>query len=308
MKGYLHTIKLFSDLKITFHEINLQQYINLLKCFFGDNIVPEIIFSNTDYILKQIIATKSIDLKTISFIDYILLLIYIRAVSIGDTLFLNLQDEKFHTLKLELSLDRFISNITKQIPKINTQIDFNICKIQLDYPSIFELLHFEQSKDYSILNIFIKKIITNNNEINLNEFNFAEKDIIVQKLPVKVISILNKNITEIIEQLNKINLLQDYIKSIDKSLPFTINTQILGFITKLIFNNSLENIYENIFVLAKAGNLQSNFLYNCSPGEFFLYVKKLEEYAAKQQVNSKQNNSSDNDLPPIESEADFGLE
>ena len=92
----------------------------------------------------------------------------------------------------------------------------------------------------------------------------------------------------------------------DKALPFTLNSEILGFVYKLVYNTNLENIYDCMFALAKAANFSCEFLDNCSPGEFYLFVKKLEQLnAQQQQASNEQNSVIQNDLPPITSEADF---
>jgi hypothetical protein len=311
MTNYLHKVNLINT-EIVFQELNLKQYINLLKSLFGENVDPEAIFINTNNILKQLTLLPENTLKQINFVDYILLLIYIRIISIGDTIFINLQQENTPLLKIELQLDQLITNINNKIVNLKAPNNFDNYTITLGYPCIDEILYIEKNSNFLFYNFFIKKITTKDKEIILTNFSYKDRDLIIQKLPVKTIATLNKIITEIIDQLNTIDLL-DGLNILglekEKKLPFTANSKILSFIVKLIFNNSLENIYDNIFILAKAGNLQSDFLYNCTPGEFFLFVKKLEEFAAKQQSNTKQTDSINKEpLPPIDSEADFDLE
>jgi hypothetical protein len=117
---------------------------------------------------------------------------------------------------------------------------------------------------------------------------------------------LTKQTHKIIECCNSINLLSS-IKSdkFDKNLPLTLNSQIIAYVIKLVYNTSLESVYEFMFALSKLAYFSCSFLDNCSPGEFYFFTKKLEEINAKQQQNTSQTKSADI-LPPITSE--FELE
>ena len=116
---------------------------------------------------------------------------------------------------------------------------------------------------------------------------------------------LTKRTHAIVEYCNKINLLQSLNnKTFDKKLYLTLNSQIIAFVIKLIYNTSLESIYELMFALSKAANFSCSFLDDCSPGEFYFFTKKLEEISARQQESNNLN--AESELPPIVSE--FGLE
>ena len=58
---------------------------------------------------------------------------------------------------------------------------------------------------------------------------------------------------------------------------FNFNISNLGIILKLLFGEQLLTLYSNIFNLCSQGNLTPEYIENCTPGEYILFVKKIEE-------------------------------
>jgi hypothetical protein len=54
---------------------------------------------------------------------------------------------------------------------------------------------------------------------------------------------------------------------------------------------SLLSLYENSIMLCKVGNLTPEFIENSTPGEYILYIKKLQEIIS---VNKNSNQMSNN--------------
>lgn len=292
---------------LDFKELDLKQYRQLLKCFLGDEVYADLIFNNTDHIIKELTSLSYKQINNLNFLDYCLLLFNIRQVSIGDTVSLYAEDVEQKQLKIDLRISKVIEQIVdKKIITLLTPETIDQCCIEYRLPSIREILTLEKQKDiYSIYTFFLKTIKFSNSTIDLEDYTIEEREEIIQKIPVKVMTGLTKRTHSIIEHCNKINLLQSLnSKSFDKKLYLTLNSQIIAFVIKLIYNTSLESIYELMFALSKAANFSGSFLDDCSPGEFYFFTKKLEEISARQQESNNLN--AESGLPPIVSE--FGLE
>ena len=292
---------------LNYKELDLKQYRQLLKCFIGDEVYADLIFYNTDNIIKELTSLSYKQIANLNFLDYCLLLFNIRQVSIGDTVSLYAEDIEQKQLKIDLRISKVIEQVVdKKIIDLLIPETIDQCYIEYKLPSIREILTLEKEKDlYSVYTFFLKSIKFSNSTINLENYTFEERDKIIQKIPVKVMTSLTKRTHAIVEYCNKINLLQSLnSKTFDKKLYLTLNSQIIAFVIKLIYNTSLESIYELMFALSKAANFSGSFLDDCSPGEFYFFTKKLEEISTRQQESNT--TTVESGLPPIVSE--FGLE
>jgi hypothetical protein len=282
---------LYSTVQIK--ELTFRQYRNLLKCFLGDDIDPKIVFLNINKILEQTTNLSRDEINLLTFIDYILLLLYIRSYSIGDDLFL-ITDNNERQIRIELSLFNIITDIKKTF---NLKTTLNITKnvqFELKYPTITELFLLEENKNFYLANSFIKSINVNENNLYFDKLSFKERQKIIQTLPAKLLLTLNKEIESHLVTVNSFNFFNTVNTNLFyRHLPLIPDTKIISFIIKLLFDNSLENIYDNIFALTKVCNFTGEYLDNCTPGEFFLYTKKLEELFMRQ---NKKTNLPDADI------------
>jgi hypothetical protein len=290
---------------VTFQELKFKDYRNLLKCFLGDEINSELIFTNINSILRNTCTLTNDEILNLNFIDYLILILNIRSVSLGNIVQLYAESTNNQQLRIDLNLVNII-NILIQSFFISdlTSIEYNDIEIILKIPTITDILEFENNK-LTINTFFISSIKIKKQDINYQQLTYTDKDKVVKSLPIKLILKIDTQIESFLQKLNNINLLENLSnKDFDKELPLGFNSQILAFIIKLIFNNDLNSIYSNLFALSKGANFNCEFLDSCSPGEFYIFVKKFEEILQTQQTS---NNESDI-LPPINSEADFSVE
>ena len=180
MSKLISTANLFFD-TVKFKELTLKQYRQLLKCFLGDEISTELIFNNTDNILAEVTNLSERQIKNLSFLDYCLLLLNIRQVSIGNSVLLYAEDNKQKQLKIDLSVDKVIEQIfNKDISKLLEPENIESYIIEYRIPSIYEILKLEQQKDeYSIYTFFFKSLrFANNTLINFEQFSYKAKIVI----------------------------------------------------------------------------------------------------------------------------------
>jgi hypothetical protein len=303
MHSYVFTSRLKNKI-IQIQELTYKQYRTFSKCFINDELDCLTVFANIDNLLIANTNLTQTEIDNLDFIDYFLLLLDIRINSIGDTVTLNYTS---NSKEIKLSLDlNYILNDCKLFSLYNNKINLDEIVIILKHPTIKELIFLKENPEFFFNTFFIKNIFTKKQNINLFDYSYEDREKIIQQLSVKTISILNQKIVELFETVYNYNI----FKTIDSSffsetLTISPNIDILSYIAKLLFYNNFESIYENIFVLCKAGNLSAEFLDKCSPGEVIFFIKKLEEY--NQQTNNNTTDiSSDNALPPITSE--FGDE
>jgi hypothetical protein len=302
MSNYILSLNIFNQ-NIQIQELTYKQYRIFSKCFLGDELDTNTIFINLNNLLLKNTTLSQQDLNNLSYIDYFLILLYLRAVSIGDTITLNYQKND-KAIKLQLGIEGLINDLSNKIVNVT---DFNISNIniKLKHPSITDLIYFKNNSNYFFNTFFIKEVIINEHVVNLLECTYPDKEKIVLHLPAKIISILNQKIQTIFDNVYNYNLLQSLKTEVfSETLPFIPNIDVLSYFAKLLFYNNFENVYENIFVLSKAANISAEFLDSCTPGEVMFFIKKLEEYNQQQE---KQNNNSSDELPPITSEFTGGL-
>lgn len=307
----LHSYVELSENKIiSYKELKVKHIKIIYKCLLGDDIDNILLFNNLNNILKKL--TKE-NVKDFSFIDFFILLIHIRCSSISDIITLQVSEDTTFDLNL--------NKVLEEIKKINLE---NLLEpehsdnITLYYkiPSILEIYKLNIKPELSY-DLFLKKIKIKGNEIVFE--NEKQKEEIIKRLPAKLFSLIIKRTKKIIEHFNTINLL-DYNKQNinDVSLFFNFNIKNLSNLTKLLFGNHLMSLYENIFALAKIGKIPPEYTENCTPGEYLLFIKKLEQMnksSQKQPLEEISSNSFDEpvgdepinpyergDLPPITSE------
>lgn len=305
MTKLISTANLLQE-SINFTELNLSQYRQLLKCFLGDDVYPKLIFNNTDNIIKELTHLTQIEIANLSFLDYCLLLLNIRQVSIGDTVFLYVETPEQKPLKIDLRISKVIEQLFDKnlLEQLQPEV-VDTCTIEYRLPSLKEILLLEEKRDlYTVYTFFVRSLKFSNTVINLENFPYKEREIIIQKIPVKVMTALTKRTHSLIDICNSFNLLKSVNnEAFNKPLSLTLNSSIIAFVIKLFYNTNLESIYDYMFVLSKAANFSCSFLDECSPGEFYLFTKKLEELNAKQQEATANDTGQ---LPPIDSE--FQLE
>jgi len=295
---------------VNYKELNFYQYRQLLKCFLGDEIFTDFIFTNTDSIIKDLTCLNQKQIDNLSFLDYCLLLFDIRQTCIGNAIYLYIDTSEQKQIKINLLINDVIEKINNdKLHELLKSEQIESCKVEYRIPSIKEIIALEKEKEiYTPYTFFLKTITLSNTVISLEDYSYIEREEIVQKIPLKVMTALTKRTHSIIEFCNSLNLLSS-IKSdlFNKELILTLNSEIIAFIIKLFFNTRLESIYEYIFALCKMSNFSGSFLDNCSPGEFYIFVKKLEEFNAKNALNTRLR-GQDN-LPPINNSiAEFGME
>jgi hypothetical protein len=241
-----------SNKTVIYKELKLRQYKTILKCLINDSIDAHNFLLNLNNILKTITNLSEEEILNLNFLEYLLLLTEIRVTSLGSSIFA-VYKQGNDSMNIEIPLYTTIESIKKcidnfkplQVVEDNTTLSFVLPKIK-DV--------FEQKK-----------------------FLCISED--VSNLPARHLKSIKKNIRYTEQQVEKFNFFDASIKKYN--IKLSINLQNFIQLIKILFNENLISVYDNIFYLSKICNISSEYLENCTYGEFKIFVKKTEELFQK---------------------------
>ena len=289
---------------ILYKELRVKHLKVIYKTLLGDMPDPKIVFTNFNNILKEVTFLTEDEIFELNFIEYFLLLTELRITSIGDTIFGQLENNT----TVDFNLNRIKSQLQDNLNKFNNKLyQHDNITVVTSLPTINEILTIKNVNTF--YGCFIKQIKIHDTVTYLGGLSLDEKNKIFEQLPAKISSFIIKDVIANIEYFNTVNLVSYFTAIQNITLAFNYNINNLVMYLKFLFGDGLLPLYENIFGLCKIGNFTPEYIENCTPGEYLLFVKKLEQLNA--QTKSQSNNTNENfvqddfDLPPITSEADL---
>jgi hypothetical protein len=254
-----------NNLTVLYNELKVRDYKTILKCLLEEPVNIYNLFFNINLILKNITNLTEKQILELDLLSYLILLINIRVLSMGNKIFTVYQDET-KTTKLEISLN----NTLKQL------------KNCLDE---FKEIYYKDNNISLLFNIPKVNDILNNNTFYIENITYKDKiyssvdENIINLLPAKYIKTINYNCSLINQHIEKFYFYDSPVKMF--SINLSLNYKIYSNIVKILFNENLASIYDNIFYLSKICNLNSSYLEDCTYGEFKIFVKKAEEMLRK---------------------------
>lgn len=308
-----------TDINFKFRELNFKEYRTINKCLLGDKFDINTIFLNVNEILTNCILQdkKENIILNLNYIDYIIFLLLIRTVSLGNSVRLNVKNSKINDLTIDIDLSSIIELLQKiDYSKILTPSQFETPNTLITYqlPTIANLILFSEQIDDSFYNFFIKEITVENKTIPFNKLSLTDQNTILKQIPAKYFTDITKKVQNIVNIFNNVNFFASVYDEelFNTNLPLIPNAEGICFIIKLLFNTDLDALYGNIFALINASHFSGEYLDSCTPGEFYVFCKKLELYIKEQNKQSTSSNTLTNqfvdNLPPIVGEEKFGLE
>lgn len=293
MSSYYTCTCLPGNNKITHTELKIKHYKTILKCLISDDIDPASTFLNISYTLADITQFSCEQIEKLDIIDYFILLFEARINSIGSVIYV----QKQNNTRLEINLNKLLNNIIglKKLFLTENITDLDSIKIKYRLPSVNDILTFTEPIVNDIYQFFIESVNINNTQIPFDKLDSDTRYIILQNLPASVTTTIIKKVTSIVTQFNNSNILTDINHLSDQKITFNFNCNVLVYIIKLLFGSDLLAIYENIFVLAKLCNISPEYIENITPGEYTIFLKKLEELNSKQSKNTTSNGGNYND-------------
>lgn len=245
------------------YELTVKQYKILLKSLFTEEL-DDVFLLNINNILTKVTTLTNEDLLKLNFVQYFALFVFLRATSFGSELSLIINDNK--KVNLDVNLNKTLNNLSSCLQLEEKDITENDITITVGFPNIKTLI--ESGLD--LVN-FIKKITVKNiTTSNINDYN-----IILNKLKPKHINLVNQYYSKAIKNLQTLL----FFKSTEEkyNIPFISTPEEILYLLKLLFGENLINIYDDIFYLSKHINMSAEYLESCTPGEFKIFAKNLEE-------------------------------
>lgn len=271
-------------------ELQVKYYKDLLKCCYGEDPDP-LVFVATVCDVFSFIANKPSDFfKKLSIIDFFCLFLDMRINSQGNACdaVITKDDKK---MNLELRLDHLRDELIRFCNSSSSLIDQDNISILIDYPSVERLL--EASSDEYLR--YIKGVYANNTSLlDSQTKQFIEistnkhAEMFFDRLPPRTSLQIIENADKCFKRLIDINFLSRYgVK--DQHLTFLPNIESLIWFAKLMLNEPLDVLYNNIFYLAQMGNMSADYIENSIVGEYNFFVGCLKQKIAAETPASDNN-------------------
>lgn len=271
-------------------ELSVKHYKEILKAIYGDEPSEEVFVETITDVIKQLVNE---DLKPVvdelSIIDTFLVLLRLRINSMGDTTTIILKSNKKEaTLELRLDwIEKELSEFNNSI--CNKTLEYENIKFKFNAPSCKRLL---SKTDTDYLYFLEELCISEEKSLKIKTNEEAKK--VFDRLPIKGSITFIKYFNEFLDKLQEINFLKQYNSFSKEVLGFVPNIQSVIWFTKLIFNESIETFYNNIYYLCQISHFNPEYIESCTPGEYIFFSKKLEQTIAERAANRTSRNTVTN--------------
>jgi hypothetical protein len=257
---------------LTCNELQVKDYKNLLKSIYGETPDENLFIETLCDIFSSVSNKPSDYFKKLTVIDFFCLLLDIRANSLGNICNVTLNHNNTKS-NLELKLSRLKEDILNKTILQETVEHENI-KIELGCPLI-EDINQDISNDcrFYIKNVCLLHL---SKQVNCPPLTYDQMDKLFDKISAKTYSQINKKCKAIHDSIVTLNFLERYkVKNVNVNFDFSID-YIIWF-AKLIFNESLESLFDNIYYLSYLGHMSASYIENAPVGEYNYFVGLLRK-------------------------------
>ena len=267
-------------------ELQVKDYKEILKCTFGDTPDKTIFIETVCRIFSKLTDRPLDYIKQLNIIDFFCLLLDIRANSLGNcSLVLTQNEQKFN---LELDLMRVKQETSSLFEQLATTIKHSNLEVSFECPSIERLMQ-NTKEDY--LSYIKGSCITKKRKkcfatITTNE----QAEMFFDALPPKISLQIIDNFNKFVEKITKMNYLSRY-GFYEQQLIFLPSIDSLLWFAKLLFNEPLSSLYDNLFYLSYSGKMNAEYVEGLSVGEYNYFVGLLRQVLASK--NSPGENNQD---------------
>lgn len=253
MNGLITLVSL-PDKEIQHGELSVKNYKTFLKVLLNVDDTTSLLL-NLNNILIEITNYTLEQLLNLNIIEYFLLLLSIRSTSIGGIIFATYNGEK--KINLQIPLNECIEELNLFLDSYQpTTFNVKNVNVALCLPKIRDFITNKET-------VFIESIKVDGN-------NFLD----IESLPVKVYKQINKNINYLKQDIDNLCFFNSVVENY--SINFSSKLKEYISLIRILFNENLTYVYDNIFYLSKISNISAEYLENCTYGEFKFFVKKTE--------------------------------
>jgi hypothetical protein len=277
------------NVSICFDELTLNGYKQIIKASYGDDISFESLSSTIASVLAEHSNKSSDFFETLNLCDLMDILIEVRSNSMGNISTILVPDDEGKQIKVDLRLDWIQEDLRSLISFCNEQsVLIENMKLVYGCPSLNKLLT-NLNDNEQFLSFLQKAEIDNSGKrviFDINNISDAKR--VLDAVSAKEGNQIVEKFYKIAEFMNSQDTLVRYKIKTNEKLKFIPNLNSFVWFIKLMYNDSLDSIYNNIFMLAKHGNISPDYLEKCTPGEYMFFVKKLEQDFLEQQEEQPQ--------------------
>jgi len=289
-------IKLLNNRDIWANEINFKQYKAIVKSNYSED--DSSFVYHTNLVLENNINKE--DYLTLTVVDKALILLQLKAVSVGPDLKLKVKCEETEkefefTLPIDNLIKNFIlNNSSKTIEFENFSIQSSIVKAKDEQRFIEPYVTNKDTETYFFHTVVssIDSIRYKNKTVYFKDLSWEERVQLVTRLPSKLSSYIIKNIAEVekdVSQNKLISVRSPYTNKITLEMPLTTNVPSLVKFIKLVFTENLSNLYTITYNLVNYGKFTGDYLDSITPIEtqvYWIYCQKQMEKEGDQKDNS----------------------
>ena len=306
MQYYNYSLDLpHTKIKLHHRELDTNEQIALAKANLTIANEKESLIDYHNFILSVLenCVKNYNDIQNITIIEYVLFLVKLRILSVGNIIEFMMKDSEKKT-KIQLDLKSYLVNLYKASSFFETEenniILENNITIKINWPtvksiSVFNDFIINEKNIYESINDsiqeFIEYIKIDNKKIQFNTFTSKQKNDLLDSLPMHL-KLMTQN--KIFDGLKELVTSEIFNVSMFKEQRFNIYN--LSFIEhiKMIFSYDVKSIYSEIHFLANS-NINPKYTLNLSPSERKIYISIIQEQR-KRNDGSTQNSDALRDL------------
>lgn len=292
----------FSKTLLRYRELSSREQITLVKA----NVVLPLDENNVasySRILHQIVEScveNKDDLKKLNIIEYLMFIIKLRMISIGDQLELQAvevnKEGTEETYKFNIDLLKLLTNLYNKCFEIfkDEKVFLEDIEVDLDWPNLDAetSLFINEKKDFELIiqsiPEYIKTIKIKEKCINFLKLNSDQRWSIYDSLPGNIRFKIQQIVLNVIKKFTEVDFYESSKKEYLKINYYNFSFQRF---LRLLFTDSLKNIYNQYYLLASK-KIPLNYVDDLSIAERNVYFSFIEEEYEAQKENS--NGMSDN--------------
>lgn len=286
----MYSYKIFSGETLSLDEFTFSDYKKILKTSYGDEVVTVNFVETLLEILQKNSQKDRNFFLNLNVCDILNVLIEMRANSMGNIASVVVPKDETQ-LRVDLRLDWIQEDVREFLQFCKNQfVEFEGIRLYFGVPSLTKLMSIV-SDDEQFLCFIERAEVTSLSDKTFEILTIEDAKRVLNMISAKNGKAIIDGFQSIVAGAQEQNFLKRYKIETNEKLKFVPSISSLLWYTKLMFNEPLDSLYHNIFMLAKYGNIDPNYLEKCTPGEYTYFVKKLEESLMAENGNSDQSPS-----------------
>jgi|688.fasta_scaffold495494_2 hypothetical protein len=255
---------------ISFSELTVRDYKELLKCILGDDPNKQTFVETVSEVFSNLTKKSEEGFKNLNALDFLIFLIDLRIYTGGNICGVTVKKNEKEA-KLNLNLEMLKRDLIKTFSQFYLVIKHEALEIKFQCPSINRLL--EKSKNEEEYLYFIKSVMISSGKQMFIKNNQEASELFDKLMPKLSLQIIEKY-NEFAKACLNTNFLSRY-KITESSLMFTPTVESLIWFSKLLFNEPLDVFYNNLFYLCYYGHMNLAHIEQGTVGEYTYYVNML---------------------------------